>query len=272
MTNVPEPNEHQSHDLVLIAAHAAGDTDAAERDRATALIDACDECARLHADLLAISAAVAELPAAARPRDFRLTEEQAAGLRPTGWRGILAQLAGPRFSFAAPLGTAMATLGLIVLVLAGPGLPTTGSTPAMQTIAGPASGESAPEVMSGTGAPLPAAGAAVPSPAVEDGAPAKGPVLTPAPAATAGPLDQAGGAYAPASPGQATASPRMPALGPGTGHDAGNVVPVTGGEREAAQGSGGEIGVQAWIAVGAALLLLAGLLLAGLRLIARRIA
>lgn len=88
MTNVPDPNPHAAHDLELIAALAAGDAAGRERNLATAQLDACAECTRLYADLAAISAAMAELPVPARTRDFRLTAEQAADLRPRGWRGL----------------------------------------------------------------------------------------------------------------------------------------------------------------------------------------
>ena len=59
------------------------------------------------------------LPAPARTRDFRLTPEQAASLRPAGWRRLLAPFAGPRFAFAGPLGTGLATLGLAGFLVAG---------------------------------------------------------------------------------------------------------------------------------------------------------
>jgi hypothetical protein len=73
------------------------------------------------------------LPAPRRTRDYRLTAEQAAALRPSGWRRLLAPLAGPRFRLAAPLGTTMATLGVAAFLIAAlPGAPLAGmaSTPA----------------------------------------------------------------------------------------------------------------------------------------------
>jgi hypothetical protein len=114
------PDTHADHDRLLVAAYAAGDATGADLDQAIALVAACPECAALHHDLRAIAAAMPDLPPEARPRDFRLTPEQAAGLRPAGWRRWLAPLAGPRFSFAGPLGTGLATLGIAGLLLAGP--------------------------------------------------------------------------------------------------------------------------------------------------------
>ena len=56
------------------------------------LVAACTECAALHHDLRAIVDRPARAARPARPRDFRLTPEQAASLRPAGWRGVLAAL------------------------------------------------------------------------------------------------------------------------------------------------------------------------------------
>lgn len=258
MTNVPEPSSHAAHDLVLIAAHAAGDTDGAERDRATALIGACDECARLHDDLLVLSTAVADLPAPARPRDFRLTEEQAASLRPTGWRGALAALAGPRFSFATPLGTAMATLGLVGLLLAGPGLPILGPSTASDMALAPTMDQAAPEA---------AAGAAAPSPALEAGSPVAGEELAPVAPAPEGSPDTAAGGYAAESPGDGASPP-----GAGTGSDTANVAPGESTERNVTRSNSAAAASPTgmWLVAGTTLVLLAGVLLVGLRLIARR--
>ena len=101
----PVPADHASHDTVLVAAYAAGDLAGTELEAAAALVATCASCAALHRDLRAIAAALPELPAPRRTRDFRLTPEQAASLRPAGWRRILAPFAGPRFAFAAPLGS-----------------------------------------------------------------------------------------------------------------------------------------------------------------------
>ena len=89
------PASHADHDPLAIAAYAAGDATGPELDDALALVAACADCAALHHDLRAIAAALPGLPAQARSRDFRLTPEQAASLRPAGWRRLLAPFAGP---------------------------------------------------------------------------------------------------------------------------------------------------------------------------------
>ena len=148
MPHLPD-SQHPEHDLELIAAYAAGDATGPDLERATAQVAACDECAALHHDLRSIAAAMPELPAPARTRDFTLTPEQAATLRPTGIRGLLATLSGPRFSFATPVGTGLAALGIVgVLVASGGGLPASGGTAAPQpetavTLEAPAEGPSA---------------------------------------------------------------------------------------------------------------------------------
>jgi hypothetical protein len=145
MPHLPD-SQHPDHDLELVAAYAAGDAAGPELERATALVSTCAECAALHHDLRAIAAAMPELPAPARRRDFRLTPEQAASLRPSGIRGLLATLSGPRFSFATPLGTGLAALGIVGVLVASGGLPSGGGTAAPQpetAIMSPADGGNA---------------------------------------------------------------------------------------------------------------------------------
>jgi hypothetical protein len=122
MPHMPD-SHHATHDLELVAAYAAGDAAGADLETATALVAACADCAALHRDLRAITAAIPELPAPVRTRDFRLTQEQAATLRPTGLRGLLAAFASPRLSFATPLGTGLAALGIVGILVASGGLP-----------------------------------------------------------------------------------------------------------------------------------------------------
>ena len=132
MPHLPD-SQHPDHDLELIAAYAAGDATGLELDRATALVAACTDCAALHHDLRSIATAMPELPSPARTRDFRLTPEQAAELRPKGIRGLLATLSGPRFSFATPVGTGLAALGIVGVLVASGGLPAgSGGTAAPQ--------------------------------------------------------------------------------------------------------------------------------------------
>ena len=116
---MPHLPDHRNHDLLLIAALAAGDAEGTDLERARDLVAACDDCAALHHDLRTISAALPATPAPTRSRDFRLTPEQADSLRPAGWRRLLAPLAGPRFAFAAPLGGSLAALGIAGILVAG---------------------------------------------------------------------------------------------------------------------------------------------------------
>ncbi len=151
-----DPTAHATHDPLLVAALAAGDAAGAELEAASALVAGCDACAALHRDLRLIAAALPAMPAPHRSRDFRLTAGQAASLRPTGWRRLLAPFAGPRFAFAAPLGSGLAALGLAGLLLAGNGLPPGGATAGAGSESGPVTASAA------AAAPVPAR--AAPSP------------------------------------------------------------------------------------------------------------
>ena len=119
------PAAHAGHDPSLVAAYAAGDAAGRELAEARALVSGCAGCAELHRDLRAIAAALPAVPAPARPasRDFRITPEQAAALRPSRARGALARLLAPlasaRFAFAGPAGAGVAALGLAGVLLSG---------------------------------------------------------------------------------------------------------------------------------------------------------
>ncbi len=83
------PHTRPDHDETLIARLAVDDLASDDRDRlrATTQVAECPACAELLADLRTIATAVAALPEPRRTRDFRVTEADAARLRPTGWRG-----------------------------------------------------------------------------------------------------------------------------------------------------------------------------------------
>lgn len=104
---------HASHDELLIARLHGGDVDPAERARALEQMTECAECASLFADLGAIAEATRALLIPPRPRDFRLTEVDAARLarRSRGWFGLL----NPRLRRS--LGGALSALGLAGLVV-----------------------------------------------------------------------------------------------------------------------------------------------------------
>jgi hypothetical protein len=124
-------DDHLVHDLELVARSASGDLVASEAIAARDLLAACPSCSALAADLRSIAAATRALPDAAarsaylRPvRDFRLSEADAARLRPRGLFGLRRRLA----AFGAGLDTglgfrtrglggALATLGLVGLLV-----------------------------------------------------------------------------------------------------------------------------------------------------------
>jgi hypothetical protein len=117
--HVPAAEARQHADLVV--ALDAGDLAAADLGRTTALVASCPGCAALRDDLAAIRAALGAFPAPARRRDYRLTDEDAARLRPTAWRRFVGWLRAPGTSVR-PLATGLATLGIAGLLLTA-GLP-----------------------------------------------------------------------------------------------------------------------------------------------------
>ena len=228
----------------LVVALDAGDLVGADRDRALALAAACAGCASLLGDLAAIRAATAALPAPARRRDYRLTDADAARLRPTPWRRFLHWLGAPQ-STVRPLAGALATLGIAGLLLsATPGLvgqaATTASTAAAPLLApdvvgaagsaadgsarigvapspvtGPAAAGVAPAATSAPGV----AGATPGPAALAAPSPAGVAVPPPSPAAAALPESSPGTVAVPASSPAAIAvpAPTSPAAGVGTG-------------------------------------------------------
>ena len=162
---MPHLPDHQTHDPLVIAALAAGDAEGADLEQARELVASCSSCADLQRDLRAISAALPVMPAPVRTRDFRLTPEQAASIRPAGWRRFLAPLAGPRFAFAAPLGGSLAALGIAgILVASFAAAPIAGvrsgagdATREQERVAAEASAEPGLGAMSGPASEAPAA-------------------------------------------------------------------------------------------------------------------
>jgi hypothetical protein len=128
---------HALHDEELVAAFAAGDVeDPADGERARALVERCSRCHDLHRDLVAIRAVIRASGTAAQraetraaPRDFRLSTEDAARIRPgspaarlavrLGWR---ARLNLGVATFGRPVGAAMATFGIVGLLVGSLGL------------------------------------------------------------------------------------------------------------------------------------------------------
>jgi hypothetical protein len=269
--------QHAQHDPLLVVSLAAGDLTGADRDLATSLITGCAECATLHDDLLAIAQATAALPTAVRPRDFQLSPEQAARLRPLGWRRFVAAFASPRLAMTRQLGIGLTTLGLaglLVSVLPTAGLPSMGS----------AAGASAapPEAASTTGdtrlpgvelAPSAAASGAAASAAAS--ASASSAALQPA-ADTAQP--SASGSYGAMSLPSSTSQPDRTSASSGDGTVGGVTAQGSGsgksttapapGQRESLDQSAAEDSGPSLVLVASAILLAAGIAL----LVARRIA
>jgi hypothetical protein len=135
---------------MLVAALAADDLAGTDRDQAIALTSSCADCATLHDDLRALARATAAAPPpiATRPRDFRLTPADAARLRPSGWRRLVAAASSSRTIFSRPLGAGLATIGLVGLLVGNvqvggfsAGAGAAGAPPAAQSVtsaAGPA--------------------------------------------------------------------------------------------------------------------------------------
>jgi len=172
---------HALHDEELIAALAADAIDdAAEAERARAIVERCTMCRELHDDLLVIRSALRSSGSSAQraattraPRDFRLTAEDAARLRPgtpvarlgarLGWRG---RLSIGIVAFGRPLGAGLATLGVAGLLIGS--LILSGSP--MSLLAG--AGSSSPPVAEGTAAAAEASdrsGATEPAKTTKDG-------------------------------------------------------------------------------------------------------
>ena len=112
------PHVRPDHDETLVVRLAADDLASSELEVVRAQVAECPACAELLADLVSIMAATAQLPGPQRTRDFRLTEADAARLRPPGWRGLLARLGSPGFAFVKPLAGGLAALGVAGLILA----------------------------------------------------------------------------------------------------------------------------------------------------------
>ncbi len=117
-----------------IVALDAGDLAGPDLARAEAVLAACAGCAALRDDLAAIRGAMTSLPVPVRRRDYRLTEADAARLRPSGWRRLVGWLAAPG-STVRPLATGLATLGVVGLLLTA-GLPGIVGVPAILSSVG----------------------------------------------------------------------------------------------------------------------------------------
>ena len=138
------PAAHATHDELLIARLYGGDVDAAERERVLEQIAECRDCAELFADLGAIADAVVAMQVPRRPRDFGLTEADAARLRR---RRLSAWFFGA--GLRRSLGGSLAALGLVGVVLTGVASLTSGAASPVEF--------SSNQSLTGAAQPVPAA-------------------------------------------------------------------------------------------------------------------
>jgi hypothetical protein len=152
MHEQPNSSDHIRHDLLAVAALADRDATGEEAVRAQAQVDACTECATLHAELVSLATATRQLPDIERPRDFRLRPEDAHRLRPNRVRRLFGSFGTARDGFSRPLAAGLTTLGLAGLML--------GILPGTLSFGGATSSAGGPAATSAPAAPAPAASAA----------------------------------------------------------------------------------------------------------------
>ncbi len=185
------PAAHAAHDELLVVRLYGGDVDAAERVRALEQIAECRDCSELFADLGAIADADVALQIPPRPRDFTLTEGDAARLR----RPRLATWFGGG-GLRRSLGGSLAALGLVGLVLTGVASLTGGAANPVQFSTNQSLTGGAQPVAAPSQADLAAFGsgaAATAAPAVE--------APTPAPAASAAASERSAANLSPTTAG-----------------------------------------------------------------------
>ena len=103
---------------MLVASLADHSLAAVERAAAEALVATCGPCADLFTDLEALRVATQAQPVPARPRDFRLTADDAVRMRPGGWRRFVAAFGSSRDMLSRPLAAGLTTIGLAGLLVA----------------------------------------------------------------------------------------------------------------------------------------------------------
>lgn len=139
----PSP-DHARHERLLVIRFLEKDDDLrpAELEQARQLIAACPDCAALASELQLITDSMVNMALPSRPRDFRITPQQAASLESGGLRRFLRRAsAGFGFQLVRPLAGAAVAIGLL-LVVAGSlpmsprGQPTSPSLTAAPTASG----------------------------------------------------------------------------------------------------------------------------------------
>lgn len=148
------PSDHARHDRLLVARLAADDAYPSEIADARALVEGCSHCAELSADIRFLRAAASELPAPRRPRDFRLTVEQADALRGSALDRLMRRIAGPGLGPLRPVAGMALSLGLALAVV-GTALPAPMETDALEENSVMSLDAGAPEPAAGEGQEAP---------------------------------------------------------------------------------------------------------------------
>jgi anti-sigma factor RsiW len=144
---------HPTHDPALIAASVDDVLTVDERRTVDTWLAACSACSELRADLVAIAAANKTLPTPARPRDYRLTEQDVARVGQARWKQLLAWIGGSRDGVTRPLAAGLMTLGLVGILISGAPSLSFGSSAGAAPAAAPtdaAAPAAAPSAASGT--------------------------------------------------------------------------------------------------------------------------
>jgi hypothetical protein len=110
---------HREHDELLVVRAATAETDAVDATLAERQLASCADCRALLADIQAVHASTAAtvLRVPPRPRSFRIPAHELDRLAAPAWRRWLGRLGTPRFDLLRPLATAVAGLGLVVMVV-----------------------------------------------------------------------------------------------------------------------------------------------------------
>jgi hypothetical protein len=126
------PIDHALHDRLLVVRFASHEQlDPTETAAVHAQLDACPDCASLMVEIGVIARATASSQTPRRPRDFRISPEQAERLRGSWLQRLLGRFDGANTQLLRPLAGAVLAVGL-VLTLVGttlPGITSTRSTP-----------------------------------------------------------------------------------------------------------------------------------------------
>ncbi len=179
--------DHRTHDTMLVASLLDRATRDPDRPRAEAQVAACNDCAALHRDLLALREATTALTPPPRVRDYAISADDARRLRGTGWRRLIAIFGSTRDAFSRPLAIGLTTIGLAGLLVTTfpwtlPGGPSAASAPTLgQAVGGAGSGATSESLGGSKG--LPGDASTAPATAEAPVAATAGPSIGPAAAA-----------------------------------------------------------------------------------------